>query len=385
MTRPSLAPIILLGAAFLTFFDRAMMPPMLTAIAADWQINVDVLGPALTVHAIAYGVGQIPWSMLSSRVGQLRMLRLSLTLAILGSAFSALAWDPVSLVIARAIAGLAFGATVPATLVYFANTLPLNRRGVAMANLATSLALGMTSGTAAAAAIGQALSWRAAIGLTAALGCLVLVFIWQLRQPESARQPLPVITGLARIGTDAWSLLLLFLVFVEGMVLVGVISFLPIALEFTGESAVLAGLATSVFGLAVIVSAQVIKLIIARVPPWLSFVVGGGAVTAGYTMISLHTNLATVLIASLAFGFGWASAHTQLQTWMTDVMSAARPVGAALFGMSMFFGGAAGAAVGTVFAAYASFDGLFILAAALSGAFALVASLGRWRYRVREG
>jgi len=379
------APVVLLGAAFLTFFDRALMPPMMTTIADEFHVGVAVIGPALTAHVVAYGLVQLLWAMLSSRIGQLRVLRVSLALAVLGSVASALAVEPVSLTIARAVAGAAFGATVPATLVYFSDTIPLARRGVAMANLATALALGMTAGTAAASLLAPLASWRWSFVAAGVLAVIVLAFVWRVPSARTAGRPLPVLRGLRVLLADGWAVLVLLLAVVEGTILVGTIAFLPVALESEGADRALAGVVTSVFGVAVILTAQLVKLVFVRSRPWVPLLVGGTAAVAGYVMLGVHVTLATVIVASVVFGFAWATAHTQLQTWMSDALSAARPVGAALFGMALFGGGAIGATIGTQFAAADDFVALFLLTAAVGVVFTVAAVIGRACYRTREG
>lgn len=378
------APLVLLGAAFLTFFDRALMPPMMTAIAEDWGVGIEQIGPALTGHVIAYGLSQLLWSIVSSRIGQLRLLRVSLVIAVVASVASALAVDPVSLAVARVVGGAAFGATVPATIVYLSDTMPLARRGVAMANLATALALGMTAGTAAASLIGPLGSWRWTFAGAAAMTVAALLLVWLLAPGPRPAEPLPIARAIPRILGDKWSVLVLVLAAAEGAVLIGTISFLPIALEFAGEQRTVAGVVTSIFGIAVIVSAQIVRLVIGRTPPWAAFLVGGGAAIAGYALLSVQISLPTVLAASAIFGFAWAAAHTQLQTWMSDAVSAARPVGTAFFGLAFFGGGAIGTALGTAFTAEGAFGGLFVVATVLSTVFTVGAVWGRIRYRVRE-
>lgn len=384
MTSPPGASIILLGAAFVTFFDRALMPPVMTAIASDWAAGIEALGPALTGHVVAYGLVQIAWGALSSRIGQLRMLRVSLSLAALGSMASALAWDPTSLAVARTFTGGAFAATVPATLVYFADALPLAPRRAAMANVASSLALGMTIGTAAAATIGGLLSWRGAFAMAALLCTVTLVFVWRLRSAPVTRTPPTILRALHALLCDRWTLIVLGIAGLEGAVLVGAISFLPLALEHSGEPAPIAGLVTSVFGVSVIVSAQFVKRAMSRAPDWLSFAIGGGAAIVGYAAIGAHRSLLTIFFASIVLGFAWATAHTRLQTWMSVVVSAARPVGTALFGTALFAGGAVGAAAGMLFATSDAFSALFLAAGGLSAVFTAAAVTARLRYRRRD-
>lgn len=376
------APVLLAGA-FLTFFDRAMLPPLLTRIAAEWDGDVGAVGLALSAHVTAYGFAMLLWAAISSRIRQLPTLRISLTVAAVGGVLSAVAWDPASLATARAITGAAFAATVPASIVYFSETLPLARRGAAMANLASALALGMAAGTAMASVVGHVTTWRWAFGATAAMTFVILVLVWLLPPERTPPARLSMGRGLRALLTDRWNLLVLALAVVEGAVLVGALSFLPVALEFVGEDPLFAGLTTSVYGVAIVASAQLMKRVIARLPSWAPFALGGGVAVAAYALLVMTVSVTTVIVACIALGFAWATAHTHLQTWLSDVSAVARPFGAALFGLALFGGGAVGTVIGTGQVVNGDVAPLFLLASALSAAFTVAATVGRLTYRVR--
>jgi len=373
-----------MGAAFLTFFDRALLAPLLTAIADGLDASVDDVGHALTVYVVAYAAAQLLWSAVSSRLGQLRVLRVSLPLAVVGCLVSAAAPDVLVLGIARAVSGAAVGATVPAVLVFLGDTVPIARRGVAMANLATALSLGMAVGTAAAALAGPAGAWRGVFLGSAVAAAVILVLVWRLDPGPRPADPVPVLRAIPRVLGDRWALVTLALAVLEGILLVGAINFLPVALESAGAPAALAGLVTSLFGLAVIASSQLVKRIVVRAAPFVLLLAGGVATVVGYALLAAVVTVPTVLVASVLFGFAWASAHTQLQTWMTDVLVANRPVGMALFATALFGGGSIGAALGTAATSADAYPALFLGSTALAVVFTLGATLGRARYLTRE-
>ena len=71
----------MMAAALLSMFDRSTMPPMLGAMAAGLDTTIAEVGAALAVFSIAYAGSQLPWSAVSSRLGQVRVLRIALGVA----------------------------------------------------------------------------------------------------------------------------------------------------------------------------------------------------------------------------------------------------------------------------------------------------------------
>ena len=140
---------------------------------------------------------------------------------------------------------------------------------------------------------------------------------------------------------------------------------------------------TGLYGVAVIVTAQLMKPALHRVPPWALLAVGGGAIIVAFTTVAISTTIVTVLVASGLLGVAWAAGHTQLQHWVTDAVSRDRPVGTAAFSTSLWLGGAGGAAVGAAVAVGGSFPALFAATAALAVVFATVGAIGRSRYDQR--
>lgn len=384
MDRVRIATLVLMGAAFLTFFDRALLPPMLTAIAADWDVSVEVIGNSLTAHVIAYAAAQLAWSSVSGRIGQIRVLRISMSIAVVGLLATAVAFEPIGFTIARAISGAAIGATVPATLVFLGDSIPVARRGIAMANLATSLSTGMAVGTVVAAIAGPAGWWRAPFFGAAAAAVVLVVSLFRLDPGPVPTRPVPVVRAVLRMVRDRWAVFTLLLAVLEGILLIGAISFLPVALHSVGVDPTIAGLVTALFGVSVIASSQVVKRVVVRTRPFVLLLAGGLATVVGYAMLTTVLAVWTVVVSCILFGFAWASAHTQLQTWMTDVLAENRPVGMALFATGLFAGGAIGAALGTLATAADAYPVLFLGTTVGAVLFTLGTVLGRIRYTERE-
>ena len=377
------AVFAMLAASFIGMFDRSTMPPMLTTIASDLSASIGDVGGALSVLAIAYAISQVAWSAISSRIGQVRVLRIALIAGAVFTLLTAFAVNPAMLWIGRALTGLSIGAIIPATLVYVGDNIPLKHRAHTLANLATATSLGLTAAIVIASVFGPLGAWRWVFVGTAVAELVIGLLLFRVKAGARPSAPVPVMRSLRRLLVDGWNLLILGLVFIEGAMLFGVMGFLPTALHDTGTDATLAGVVTGVYGITLIGTAQLMKLVLGRIPPALLLLIGGSASVIGFALIAAVLSVVTVLIASALFGFAWAIAHTQMQNWMTDAVAKDRPVGTALFATALFAGGALGAAVGSWSATGGWFQLLFLLTAVSGLLFAIAASFGRARYRVR--
>lgn len=374
---------LLIALAFLTFFDRALLPPLLPVIARDLGARVDDIGNALIAYTVAYAAAQLLWSVVSIRVGRVRVLAISTGLSIVGITLSALAVDATMLLVGRLIAGAALGATVPAVLTYFGDTLALKARAVAAANLAAGLSLGMTVGTVSASMLGAWLDWRLAFAVAGILALVFTIMLIRLPEPSASASP-RFWASIAELLRRPWALAVLFLTVIEGALIVGVLSFLPTALIEQGAPIVVAGIATSVFGVAVIGFSQVLKPLLSRWSPAVVLLVGGLAMVLAYGLVAVRITFVTVGVAAVLLGLAWAFAHTQMQTWMTDAAAGARPVGMSLFAVALFGGGSIGAVAGNAAVPGGDFTALFVASAAAGAVFAVTAAILRNRYAPRE-
>lgn len=379
-----LVPTALLGAAFLAFYDRALSAPMITAVAADLAVPPEDAARAVTIYVLAYAATQVPWAAVSGRIGQLRTLALATVIAAAAAVLSAVAWDIAAFTLSRALAGAALAAIVPSILVHIGDTLAGDRRALAAVNLATALSLGMTVGTALSAALTDWWSWRAAFASSGALGAAVcLVLAWGAASDRARRRVAfwPAFPVLARSG---WTWIVLLLAVAEGVVLVGVINFIPVALESVGVPVSIAGFAVAGFGIAVVVWSPVVRMLVGRLSAPALLGIGGAAAVVGYGILVLTLSVAGGVAAVVLLGFAWACAHTQLQTWVTDVVADARPLGMALFAVALFGGGVLGTSLGTWALAGAQFRTMFAISCAVAAGFAITAVLLRRRYVPRS-
>ncbi|RZI90497.1 MAG: MFS transporter, partial [Microbacterium sp.] len=349
----------LMGAAFLAFYDRALLAPMITAAARDLRADPEVIGQAVTVYVLTYAGTQVPWAAVSGRLGQLRTLSLATGMAAVGALLSALAWDATSLTLARALSGAALAAIVPSILVLIGDTMDPPRRAVAAVNLATALSLGMTVGSALSAAFAEWWTWRVAFSSSALLALALCTVSAVAGRGGGATAPVAFWSSFPRLARNPWVYVVLTLAVAEGAVLVGVINFIPVALEAEGVPVSIAGFALAAFGISVVVWSVVVRLLVRRFPTWALLGIGGSAAVAAFGVLWAVRDVAAATAAVVLLGFAWSCAHTQLQTWVTDVVTAARPLGMALFAVALFGGGVIGSALGVWAIPQAAYAALF--------------------------
>ncbi len=376
--------MILPFAIFWSTIDRALALPLVPTIAADFDhASLAVTGWAITGYALAYAFFQLLWGPLQTRWGRVRVLWVSTAIATLAGVASSLAPDLTLFIIARVISGGAFAATFAAVLVYIGDTMPLERRPAAMSNLATATALGLAAGTLGAGALAEVISWRWIFGGFSLVSGLLALALTRLPEPEHVGDE-RIVPQLRHLLRSRAALGLYVFTVLEGVLLIGVYNFLPQALQQTGEGALVSGLVTAAFGVAVVFVSQAMKLLLDRVRPWVFMLGGGCAAVAAFGVLLIGVSPETVLVGAALMGVAWALAHTTLQTWMTDAATEARALGMTFFSISLMLGGALGGALGQLAVDAHAFPVLFLGALGGSVVFLVAGTLGRARYRVVE-
>jgi MFS family permease len=170
------------------------------------------------------------------------------------------------------------------------------------------------------------------------------------------------------------------LVFVEGTVVLGVLTFLAPAVQALGSSAAIAGLAAAAFGAGALAWSRVVRPLVGRLSAAGMAAVGGGLLVAGWAVPAVAVNIATVTVAGLLIGGSWAFLHTMLQSWATEVVPGERATAVALFAALLFLGSAAGTVLAAPLAEAGAFGTVFRVALAVSVPLALAAAVARARY-----
>ena len=375
--RGSAAIRLLQLTAFASTFDRFAMPPMLVAISIDLDAPLSEVVTAASLYFLVYGLMQPVWGFVSDSLGRVRTMRLTLCMAGLATISSAFATSPANLGATRAVAGAFFGAAYPASLIYIGDTVAVVRRQSEVARLMVGVALGTAAASIGAGLVADVYTWRAAFAVT---GVAALVLFWALRRlPEPDRVARPRRSGgpLLQVAKNRRAVLVLTLAFVEGAVLLGVLTLLPAAVQSTGASQTLAGAVTAVYGVAVFGGAWLVgRLSRGLHPSWL-IALGGSAAVAACLVLAVSRQPPVALAVSVLLALAWTFMHSSLQTWATEVAPAYRATVVSLFAASLFVGSAAAAAAVAGLVDAGRYREIFLLAAVAAVPLGVVATWAR--------
>jgi MFS family permease len=376
------SPIRLLQlTALVSTLDRFAMPPMLVAISRDLDLPLSTVVGTAGAYFFAYGLMQPVWSMVSDRLGLVRTLRVTLALAAVATATTALAGTVLQLGVARVLAGACFSAAIPGTLVYVGDTVPAHRRQRDITDLMAGVAVGTALAAVGAGFVAEHVGWQAAFVTTGITAAVLAVVLDRLPRPPLTRSHRNLLAPLATVFRSATARVVLALGLGEGVVLLGALTLLPAAVESTGASASLAGAVTAFYGVAVLTFAPIVGRLSRRVSAAVLIAVGAGATVIACLLAAVSTAALVGLGVSMLLGVAWASMHSSLQTWATEVVPPARASAVAMFAASLFAGSALGAVLVGDLAEDARYSLIFGLGAAAAVPLGLVGTIGRARWR----
>jgi predicted MFS family arabinose efflux permease len=369
-------------AAFFSSFDRFAVAPMLVTIAAALGASLAETAAIASVYYLLYGAMQPVWGMLSDRLGRVRVIRLTLFGAAVAGILSAAAPNLGVLIAARALAGGLFAAVVPASLVYVGDTVGMDSRQRALADLMAASAVGTALATVAGGLAAYLDVWRLAFAAPALAGVALAVLLTRLPEPkgfaaENRERPL---VQIGRVLGRPWAVVVVGIALVEGAVILGSLTYLAPALESAGFSPAVAGLAVGLYGLAVLGWTRAVKLLTNRLGASGLILIGGGMLSLGCASAAAGQSLASVSAAAVLIGGGFAFMHSTLQTWATDVVPEARATVISLFAAALFAGSGIAAMAAAPLAEAGAFGLLFALAALVAVPLGLFAGLARRRY-----
>jgi predicted MFS family arabinose efflux permease len=371
-------------AAFFSSFDRFVVAPMLVTIAASLGASLAETTATASLYYLLYGGMQPVWGMLSDRLGRVRVIRLTLFGAAVAGLLSAAAPNLVLLVAARALAGGLFAAVIPASLVYVGDTVKIEHRQAALADLMAASAVGTALATVFGGLAAYLDAWRLAFAAPALAGVALAVLLTRLPEPSGFGVGEGPLTQVRRVLSRPWAVLVVGIALVEGAVILGFLTFFAPSLESVGYSPAVAGLSVGLYGLAVLGWTRAVKPLARRLGAAALILIGAGMLALGYASGAAGQSLPSVSAAAILVGGGFAFMHSTLQTWATEVVPEARATVISLFAAALFAGSGVAAMAAAPLAETGSFGLLFALAALVAVPLGLFAGLARRRYSERR-
>lgn len=154
-------------------------------IQHDFQITDRTIEWIVSSMMIGATIGAVLAGWISARAGRKLGLIVSAVLFVLGALFSALAWTPVSLMVARAVLGLAIGIATFTAPLYLAEVAPERIRGSMVSLYQLMITIGILAAFLSDWGFSHTGSWRWMLGIIGIPGVFFLAGVTIL--PKSPR------------------------------------------------------------------------------------------------------------------------------------------------------------------------------------------------------
>jgi len=339
---------LLIGAIFVVSVDSRVITPILPAIADDLDVSIGSAGLIVTAYLLPYGLFQLVYGPVADRIGNVRVISLTLGAFALGGILCALAPTLPALVGARFFTGMVAAAVFPLTLAYIGETVAYSERQHAIGYTVMASSIGQVISSGAGGFLAALLSWRAIFALDGVIALVLTVAMLRNRampaRPSGPRRSTRA--GFELVLRDRRHALFYVMIFVEGIFTLGAISFLGAMLrDRDGFSYTAIGFIISLFGLTAIVAGRIIGPLARRIGETRMILFGGLGVAISYGLMVLQPAIVFFPVAMSLLGITWILMHTTLQTRATELAPAARATGISLFAFSLFLGSSAGALI----------------------------------------
>jgi predicted MFS family arabinose efflux permease len=185
---PALATAVLTSGVVVVGAQAFVLAPLLTDIAAGLAASTAEAGRAVS----AYGAGIVASALLLGRrldaVPRRGVLLAGMGALAVATAGSAVAPHWSLLALAQLVGGVGVGVVLPATYALAAELAPPGAGARATGRVLTGWSIALVAGVPLATVLGDAVGWRAAFGVLAAL-CAVQVALYALLPPTPATGP----------------------------------------------------------------------------------------------------------------------------------------------------------------------------------------------------
>ena len=320
--------------------------PLLPYLAAKYGVGLDAAAQTVTAFAIAYGLLQLAYGPIGDRYGKYRVITVATLGCALTSLACALAPTLSALVIARMLAGATAGALIPLSLAWMGDTIPYERRQSVLARYLIGQMFGIAAGQVLGGIGADYLGAGPVFVVLAAWFAATAWVMWRFRPSgpmTSHSAPGRVTKQFVLVLAVPWSRVVLATVFVEGLLLVGALAFVPTHLHRAyGVPLTVAGSVVMLFGAGGLVYAALSALLV-RLLGEPGLALGGGILLAvSFVAIALGSTLLIAIAACLLAGLGFYMLHNTLQVNATQMAPAQRGSSLALFACILFMGHSVG-------------------------------------------
>jgi len=336
-------------AAFASAASMRVMDALLVRVSGEYGIGLATAANAITVFAVVYGLLQLVMGPLGDRHGKLRVIAAACGASAAASLACAVAPTYATLLLARAAAGASCACIIPLSMAWVGDVTPYESRQGVLARFLLGQIIGLSAGAALGGFAAESGYWQWPFAALAiwflVIGVTLARTAW--RQPSGAHEAGGnLVANLVAVLRTPSVRLVLVTVFLEGLVLLGALTFVATHLHrVRGASMPVAG---AMF-FAVSAGGVVFAFFARRIVPVLGearlAALGTAIVALSVLGIAWAPSLAAAPVSCFGAGLGFYMLHSTLQTNATQMAPTRRGTAVALFAGIFFLGQSVGVAI----------------------------------------
>lgn len=353
--------------------------PMVTAIARDFLAPTTMVALLSSAFTLPFGLGQPILGPLGDALGKPMVFKICFWVLAIAFVGSVVATTLPLLFATRIIAGFAAGGLIPLGLAMLGDMTAPAERQIAFARFASGALIGQILGLTAAGALADAIGWRYALVLPAAL-TIIAAAAATIRLPNvttAQREPLRLRPALARYGLvfrNPQTPICYATVFLEGVIIYGSLPFVVELLENAHRGGPReAGFVVAGIGLGCILMSIVIRPAVRWLKPDGMMRIGGLIAALGFVGVAFGVQWWIESLYFVVVGFGFFMIHNPLQNRVMELAPTARGSAVAFHYFSFFMGQAVAPIFFGGLLAYFGSTGSYLINAALIGLTGLLA------------
>jgi len=346
------SPNTLLAVLGLTGFASniaiRILDPIVPLLAREFDVGVAAVALLASAYTLPYALGQPILGPLGDAKGKARVMSAALFVLAAALAASMLATDVLGLGAARALSGLAAGASIPLAIAMIGDRFPLEERQIALSRYLLAVVVGQLAGAPLSGVLSEIVGWRPVFGIAAVVALAAALAVRTMIAPRETveRPPFSVAAIVAtyrRILAHPLAKYCYLAVAAEGAFIYGFLPYVAALLEERGAGGIReAGFVVAGIGVGGLLFNLVLPGLLRRTTRAGVMRLGGIVILAGMLGIAAAPTWPIEMAAFTAVGLGFYMLHTGIQIEATELAPDARGSAVALHAFSLFFGMALG-------------------------------------------
>lgn len=365
------------SAGLATFAILYCVQPLFPIYSQEFGLSPATVSLSLSVSTVLLAVSLPIAGFLSDRIGRKTLMAVSLLVSSLCCLFTAFVPDFTSLLIIRAIQGMALAGLPAVAMTYLAEEVEGKSLGFAMGLYISGNTVGGLFGRIAVSTVADAYTWRMGIGLLAVICLLASLYFWRNLPPSRHFKPQRMEPkAILRLFAVQFRDSTLILLFVLGALLMGsfvtlnnYLGFRLLGAPFHLSQAVVGWIFILIL-MGTVSSSWMGRLsdrIGLRIVLWINVIL----MLIGI-LLALSAHLAILIIGVAVFTFGFFAAHSIASSWVGSRASVGKSQASSLYLLFYYVGSSLGGSAGGLFWSRFDWAGVVGLITAMIGGAMLV-------------